>query len=105
MGCDPGVLRGVRVMFKGWIGRGASVLRGVAVLVLAGAVPAAASAQQPTALRASLVFDGVTVVDVDQGKLVPDQRVVIAGNRIQAVGSLSSVTLPKGAEIVPAQGK
>jgi hypothetical protein len=75
-------------------------------LVLTYAFPVGASAQQAaTATSASsLVFDGVTVVDVEQGKLVPDQRVVIAGNRIKAVGS-SRLKLPTGAQVVDARGK
>lgn len=32
-----------------------------------------------------LVFDGVTVIDVQQGHRIPAQRVVIVGNRIRAV--------------------
>jgi hypothetical protein len=51
------------------------------------------------------VFDGATVVDVEQGKLLPDQRVVIAGNRIQAVGPAAQVRLPQGAQVVAAKGK
>ena len=64
-----------------------------------------ASPQQHMAVTTSLVFNRVTVVDVDQGKLVPDQRVVITGNRIQAVGSLGAVSIPKGAQVVQAKGK
>ena len=59
---------------------GLRVLMGLAVLVLVEAKPgtSVASAQQP-AVATPLVFDGVTVVDVEQSKLVPAQRVVIAG--------------------------
>jgi hypothetical protein len=53
----------------------------------------------------SLVFDEVTVVDVEQGKLLPAQRVVIVGNRIQAVGSASAVPVPRDAQVVKAKGK
>src|SRR5260221_2206877 len=60
--------------------------RAVIVLVFAGAIPMAANAQQSAVTTTSLVFDGATVVDVEQGKLLPAQRVVITGNRIQAVG-------------------
>jgi len=64
-----------------------------------------ATAQQPARIAASLVFDGVTVVDVEQGKLLPDQRVVIVGNRIKAVGSAVQVRIPHDAQIVEARGK
>ncbi len=64
---------------------------------------AAASVPQ-SAGGAALVFDGTTVVDVEQGRLVPDQRVVIVGNRIQAVGTAASVAVPSGAQVVAAAG-
>ncbi len=80
------------------------VVRGVVALVLDGTVPAVAGAQQATAAP-SLVFDGVTVVDVEHGKLLPDQRVVIVGNRIQAIGDEGAVKTPAGAQVVDARGK
>ncbi len=54
---------------------------------------------------AALVLDRVTVVDVEGGKLVPEQRVVIVGNRIQAVGAVGKVKSPKDAYVVDARGK
>jgi len=84
--------------------REASALRGAAVLVLVWLVPTAVSALQRTT-AAPLVFNDVTVVDVEHGKLVTDQRVVVAGNRIQAVGSAGRIQLPKGARFVEARGK
>jgi len=51
------------------------------------------------------VFDAVTVVDVEQGKLLPAQRVIIADNRIQAVGGERTVKLPERAQVVDARGK
>src|SRR5690349_9332253 len=91
-----------------WNTKGASVpVSSAAVLVLlgvGGAVPTAAGAQQTTAVT-SLVFDGVTVVDVEHGKLRPTQRVVITGNRIKAMGAAASVKAPTGARVVDARGK
>jgi hypothetical protein len=76
------------------------------VLILTWVIPARASAQQSaTATAPALVFDGVTVVDVEQGKLVPAQRVVITGNRIETVGNAGTVKAPKGAQVVAASGK
>jgi imidazolonepropionase-like amidohydrolase len=52
-----------------------------------------------------LVFDGVTVIDVQHGQRLQAQRVVIAGNRIRAVGSVTTVHLPPGARVIDARGK
>ena len=59
----------------------------------------------PSTVEASLVFDGVTIVDVEQGKLLPGQRVAIAGNRIAAVGSANAVKVSKKVRVVNARGK
>jgi hypothetical protein len=65
---------------------------------------AAARAPLPHAVP-SLVFDKVTVVDVVSGQLRPGQRVVIVGTQIQAIGDAGTIELPKGAQVVDAQGK
>jgi hypothetical protein len=75
-----------------------------AVCVLVGTIPISANAQRPVSV-VPLVFDGVIVVDVEHGTLVSDQRVMIAGNRIQAVGDVRTITLPRGARRVNARGK
>ena len=62
-------------------------------------------AASPRQASGSLVFDHVSVVDVQQGHLVPDQRVVIVGNRIQAMGKVANVSLPVGAQVIDAKGK
>jgi hypothetical protein len=66
------------------------LVSGMTALALAWVIPAAASIQrtastntQQPATTAPLVFDGVTVVDVEQGKLLPAQRVVIPGTASQ----------------------
>ena len=84
-----------------------STLRGALVGVLTGVVPVAGRAQQP-ALSASapaLVFEGVTVVDVERGKLLPDRRVVVEGRHIRAVGDPSAVPMPPESQVVEARGK
>ena len=73
--------------------------RAATVLLITAAAPA------PSAVAPSLVFDGVTVVDVEQGKLISDQRVVITGNRIEAIGPADKLKLPNGAQVVDARGK
>src|SRR6188472_3745490 len=57
------------------------------------------------AAAAALVFDGVTVVDVVQGKLVPGQQVVIVGTHIQRVGDTKAATWPQGSQVIDARGK
>ncbi len=77
-------------------------LTAIAVAVLPVRV---AAAQQPAAMVTSLVFDGVTVIDVEEGKPLPEQRVVIAGNRIQAVGRRDAIKVPKDAQVVDERGR
>ena len=60
--------------------------------------------QEPTT-SAPLVFDEVTVIDVQAGKRIPGQRVVIVGHRIQSMGTAHGVKIPAGAQIVDARGK
>jgi imidazolonepropionase-like amidohydrolase len=62
------------------------------------------AAKQPPA-SAPLVLDSVTVIDVEQGRRLPAQRVVIQGNRIHTMGSVSAVRIPTGAQVVDARGK
>jgi imidazolonepropionase-like amidohydrolase len=75
-----------------------------------GLIRSVASAQQrpvPSTAPAGvpLVFDGVSVLDVQAGRLVPAQRVVIVRNRIQAMGSAREVKRPQGARVINARGK
>lgn len=105
MSCDLGSSGRIRALFTNWR---TTTLKGATVLALGGVVPITVGAQQTettSKTAAPLVFDSVTVIDVETGKLLPDQRVVVEGNRIQAVGNPGSVSLPKGAQIVPAKGK
>jgi hypothetical protein len=53
----------------------------------------------------SLVFDGVTVVDVEHGTLLPAYRVVVVGNRIATMGGTGTVQIPAGARVIDARGK
>jgi hypothetical protein len=61
-------------------------------------------AHEPAA-AVPLVFDRVTVVDVEHGRLLREQRVVIVGNRIHTMGSVRTVRIPAGARVVDARGK
>lgn len=54
---------------------------------------------------AGIVFQHANLFDSESGKVSPDQTVVIAGNRIVAVGADKSRTLPAGAFRIDATGK
>ncbi|MEO7999174.1 MAG: amidohydrolase family protein [Gemmatimonadaceae bacterium] len=68
-----------------------TVTSATALLALAGApLQAQAGTRRGPAVRTT-VIDSVTVVDVANRRLVPDQRIVIRGDSIVAVQSISSV--------------
>jgi imidazolonepropionase-like amidohydrolase len=48
---------------------------------------------------------GATVVDVTNGRSIPDAVLLIDGERIAAVGPASTVSVPAGAEVIHADGK
>lgn len=75
----------------------------LAHMAFAMAISVTASAQEGTV--SAVVFDKVTVVDVETGTRALDQRVVVTGNRITAVGASGDVRAPKGAQVVDASGK
>jgi imidazolonepropionase-like amidohydrolase len=58
---------------------------------------------QPAEER-GLVLVGVTVLDGRTGQPLEGALVVIEGDRIEALGPQSHVTLPKGLRLVPLQG-
>ncbi len=78
-------------------------LVGISAMLAAPVLPAQTSGE--TAQGAVLVFDGVSVVDVEQGKVILDQRVVVVGNRIQVIGSNSEVKMPDQAHVIAARDK
>src|SRR5262245_17455157 len=47
----------------------------------------------------------VAVINVAQGTVIPHQTVLIAGNRIVALGSTTATTVPRRARVVQASGK
>lgn len=63
------------------------------------------SIRQPIGQPPALVFDHVTVVDVEHGKLLSAQRVVVIGNHIQTTGTDANVRIPRGARVIDARGK
>jgi hypothetical protein len=52
----------------------------------------------------TLVIQGATLVDVTDGSLRAEQTVLIAGNRIVAIGQTREVSIPDDAELVDAAG-
>lgn len=53
---------------------------------------------------ADVAIRGATIVDVASGTLVPDQTLLIAGNRIAAVGPTEELGIPSEAAVVDAVG-
>lgn len=106
MNCNRGRSQECRARGGKWRSLGSSLVRsGAVALVLAGAIPARVRSQQQATSSSPLVFDGVTVIDVERGKLLPAQRVIIVGNRIQTVGGVGAVKVPPNAQVVDAHGK
>jgi imidazolonepropionase-like amidohydrolase len=55
--------------------------------------------------RPALVFEGVTVVDVEGGRTLPGMTVVVEGDRIADVGTRPGIRIPAGARVIDAAGK
>ena len=75
-------------------------LRPTLLLVL---LPACGPAKAPAPFDTPIAFTHATVVDVETGRLLPNQTVVVAGNRIRDVGP--AVRVGAGARVVDARGK
>ena len=80
---------------------------GIACLLLIECTPRAPTVAIPDArTRAPAVaIRAVTVVDVMDGSLRGKQTVLVAGNRITAVGPADQVQIPRDAELVDAAGR
>jgi imidazolonepropionase-like amidohydrolase len=83
------------------------VLLGIACLLLIACTPRAPTVAICDArTRAPAVaIRAVTVVDVRDGSLRGNQTVLVAGNRITAVGPADQVRIPRDAELVDAAGR
>src|SRR5664280_2484986 len=53
----------------------------------------------------AIVFTNVTVVDVANGTLRPNQSVVVEGTRITAADDAGRVHPPRAARVIPGKGK
>jgi len=78
-------------------GRGRALLLAALWLILGSA--AASAAEPPLALV------DVTLVVVDEGRLVPEQSVLVRDGRIDVVGPVAAVEVPAEARVVPAHGR
>ena len=82
-----------------------SLLLLAALAALAAPAASRADAQTPAAASPPLAVTRVNVVDVEGGRVLPDQTVLVAGNRIQAVGPSARTRIPAGARVVDGRGK
>lgn len=62
------------------------------------AVPAQAQSPQPTVIKAG------RLVDVEAGRVLRDQHIVIEGERISATGPAQSIPIPPGAKVIDLSG-
>lgn len=74
-------------------------MKRIALLLTVLLLPAGAASAQ------SLAFTDVTVIDVVDGVAEPDMTVVVEGDRITAVGDVSTVEIPPGATMIDGSGK
>lgn len=95
---------GVTTLVKTMVNERRVSVAAAAALMFSWLLPAPPRAPRPVAAPA-LVFDGVTVVDVEQGKLAADRRVVTVGNRITVVDRVGAGSIPPGAQLIDARGK
>jgi hypothetical protein len=54
---------------------------------------------------AGLVFSNARVLDVERGRYLPDQTVIVVGDKIQSIGPTKGAKVPKDAEVIDLAGK
>ena len=82
------------------------VTRVVAIVLAGGTTLIGQTGSTPTTAPTSpLALRGIAVVDVRAGRIVPDQTVVIDGDRIREVGRAAAVRVPAGARALDGTGK
>jgi imidazolonepropionase-like amidohydrolase len=71
--------------------------------ILTACSPAAAPLSTPTPSDTYAITD-VAVVDVEQGKILPHQTVIVEGELIRIVGPRTEVVMPDGARVIDGRG-
>lgn len=69
--------------------------------------PSSATTEPPTVVIPSgkvYVITNVSVVDVENGNIIPSQTVIVAGDRIDRIGDQGKVTISKDAQIINGKG-
>lgn len=81
-------------------------MRRTLALLLTTLLPASAVAQAKRVARPrSLALTHVNIIDMSGAKPAADMTVVVVGDRIAAVGRTGKIRVPKGAQVVDAEGK
>lgn len=73
------------------------------LLVLAGALAGARRPSDPD--PGAIVFEGVTVVDVETGGALPDRTVLVLGGAIAAIGPAASIDVPADVTRIDGHGR
>lgn len=99
----------VSKIFLPWRGTALPLRSTALVIAIVGCVQqGAAQSQAPArsaAAAAPFALTGATIIDVVGGRTLPDQTIVIVGNRIHAVGPSGKTALSPGTQTVDVQGK
>jgi imidazolonepropionase-like amidohydrolase len=80
-------------------------MRRIHLLMIVAVFASLAIAASPTAQERVLAFERVTLVPMDRERVVPDQTVVVRGDRIAAIGPAGQASIPAGATRVDGSGQ
>ncbi|HUE90351.1 MAG TPA: amidohydrolase family protein [Vicinamibacterales bacterium] len=87
------------------VNRGTAVARVLLLILLASVAACTPRLTGSASGGADVVFRDVTIVDVENGGLIPGQTVLISGNRITGVSPARRTAIPPGAQVVDSRGK
>lgn len=77
----------------------------LSLLAATGLAACDARASSRTARAESIyAIPGVTIVDVEKGKILPSQTVIVVGDRIDQIGTQGETPIPRSAKIIDARG-